>query len=164
MNRTAIYAGTFDPMTLGHLDLVQRAAKTFDRLIVSVAASRAKHPMFTIEERVELVTEATKNLKNVSVDCFSCLLVDHAHDRGVTTIVRGLRAFSDFEYEFQMALMNRQMASDLETVFFMPREEFSYVSSSAVREIALMGGDVGRFVPAAVKTALEKKAAAMGDA
>ena len=157
MNRTAIYAGTFDPITFGHLDLVERAAKTFDRLIISVAASKGKGTLFSLGERVELVREVVKPFKNVEVDSFAGLLVDHVREKGARVIIRGLRAFSDFEFEFQMALTNRRMAPDVETIFLMPKEEYSYVSSSSVREIAAMGGDAGLFVPSVVKAALERK-------
>lgn len=156
MNHTAIYAGTFDPITYGHLDLVERAAKTFDQLIISVAASKGKGTMFTLDERVELVKRVVAFFPNVKVDAFSGLLVDHVRSLGARVIIRGLRAFSDFEFEFQMALTNRRMAPDVETIFLMPKEEYSYVSSSSVREIAVMGGDTSLFVPAVVKEALEE--------
>ena len=157
MNKTAMYAGTFDPITLGHLDLVERVAKTFKNVIVSVAESRGKNPLFTVQERVKLVKDVVAVYDNVEVDSFDRLLVDHARERGVRVIIRGLRAFSDFEFEFQMALTNRQLAPDIETIFLMPKEEFSYVNSSAIREIATMGGDPGQFVPLTVKMALEEK-------
>lgn len=158
MNKTAIYAGTFDPITYGHLDLVERAAKTFDRLVISVAASKGKGTLFSLDERVELVKKVVSVFPNVEVDSFSGLLVDHVRARGARIIIRGLRAFSDFEFEFQMALTNRRMAPDVETIFLMPKEEYSYVSSSSVREIAMMGGDTGLFVPRVVKEALEERA------
>jgi len=157
MKRKAIYAGTFDPITLGHLDLVERAAKTFDLLTVSVAESAAKQPVFSIEERVDLVRKVVTPFTNVEVISFSNLLVDHAREQGVEIIVRGLRAFSDFEFEFQMALTNRQLAPEIETIFLMPKEEYSYISSKSVREIAAMGGKVGLFVPPIVEQALLKK-------
>ncbi|MDD2236671.1 MAG: pantetheine-phosphate adenylyltransferase [Kiritimatiellae bacterium] len=157
MNSLAIYAGTFDPITFGHLDLVGRAAKTFDRLILSVAASRGKGTLFTTEERVALVREVVSVFPNVEVDSFDGLLVDHVRERGARVIIRGLRAFSDFEFEFQMTLTNRRMAPDVETIFLMPKEEYSYISSSSVREIAAMGGNAGLFVPPSVASALEKK-------
>lgn len=157
MNRTAIYAGSFDPPTYGHLDLVERAAKTFERLIVSVAESRNKRTLFTLEERMELMRQVVADYKNVEVDCFRGLLVDYAREQNVRVVIRGLRAFSDFEFEFQMALTNRSMAPDVETIFLMPKEEYSYVSSSSVREIASFGGDTGMFVPPPVAEALKRK-------
>ncbi len=157
MNRTAIYAGTFDPLTLGHLDLVERAASIFDRLIVSVAANPRKSPLFTLEERVAMAREVVRPWSNVEVDAFEGLLIEHARARGVRLILRGLRAFSDFEFEFQMALTNRQLNAVIETLFLMPNENYSYVSSSAVREIATYGGDVSRFVPPEVQQALVRK-------
>lgn len=157
MSRTAIYAGTFDPITLGHLDLVERAAKTFDRLIVAVAKNEDKGPLFNLEERVALVQQVVAVYDNVEVDYFSCLLVDYARKKKVEVIVRGLRAFSDFEFEFQMALTNRRLAPEIETIFLMPKEEHSYISSRSIREIAALGGDAGQFVPLPVKLALEEK-------
>ncbi len=157
VTRKAIYAGTFDPITLGHLDLVERAAKTFDQLTVSVASSEGKAPLFPVEERVELVRQVISPFNNVHVVSFSNLLVDHAREQNVDIIVRGLRAFSDFEFEFQMALTNRRLAPEIETIFLMPKEEYSYISSKSVREIAAMGGNVGLFTPPVVQDALKKK-------
>lgn len=149
MNRLAIYAGTFDPITLGHLDVVRRAAHVFERLIVAVSASSRKpEAMFSIEERLDMVRDSVAELGNTEVEPFDGLLVDHAHARGARVLVRGLRAFSDFEFEFQMALTNRRLAPDIETLFLMPSEEYSYVSSSTVREIARFGGALEAFVPA----------------
>ena len=142
MNNIALYPGTFDPVTLGHQDLINRAARIFGTLFVGVARlTSGKQPMFTVEERVELLRGETKHLRNVQVLDFHGLLVHHARHCGATVLVRGIRAFSDFETEFQMALMNRKMAPDLETLFLMPKEEYSYVSSSLVREVARLGGD-----------------------
>lgn len=159
MNDHGIYAGTFDPMTLGHLDLVERAAKIFNRLTVAVARVHVgkPSPLFTLEERIALVTEAVQPAGNIVVDEFDGLLVDYARAKGARLIVRGLRAFSDFEYEFQMALTNRRLAPDLETIFLMPKPDFSYVSSSVVREVAQFGGDIGQFVPAHVVEAVQRK-------
>lgn len=159
MNDHGIYAGTFDPMTLGHLDLLERAAKIFINLTVAVARVHVgkPSPLFTLEERIELVTEAVQPIGNVHVDEFDGLLVDYARAKGARLIVRGLRAFSDFEYEFQMALTNRRLAPDIETIFLMPKPDFSYVSSSVVREVAQFGGDVRQFVPAHVAEAVRRK-------
>lgn len=157
MMRTAIYAGTFDPITLGHLDVIQRAAKVVDKLILAVAVSSRKQPLFTLEERMALARASVEGIGNVEVDRFDGLLVDYARSRGVRLLIRGLRAFSDFEFEFQMALTNRKLAPDIETLFLMPNEDYSYVSSSTVREVAQFGGDVSQFVPEPVQDALAKK-------
>ena len=155
----AVYAGTFDPMTYGHLDVATRAAHVFDRLTLAVAEDPRKTLLFDVEERVALARECLAKLPNVEVVPFGGLLVDWARQRGIHTLIRGLRAFSDFEYEFQMALTNRKLAPDIETLFLMPNEDFSYVSSSMVREIAALGGGVGQFVPPAVAAALQRKLA-----
>jgi len=159
VNTTAIYAGTFDPLTLGHLDVIHRAATIFDRLILAVAGGADKKPLFELDERVALAQAALKDLANVEVDRFEGLLVDYARARDVRVLVRGLRAFSDFEFEFQMALTNRKMAADIETLFLMPKEEYIYLSSSMVREVAAFGGDTAKFVPGNVHTALQRKLA-----
>ena len=155
----AVYAGTFDPMTYGHLDVATRAAHVFDRLTLAVAEDPRKTLLFDVEERVALARECLAKLPNVEVVPFGGLLVDWARQRGIHTLIRGLRAFSDFEYEFQMALTNRKLAPDIETLFLMPNEDYSYVSSSMVREIASLGGDVEKFVPPAVAAALKTKLA-----
>ena len=155
----AVYAGTFDPMTYGHLDVATRAAHVFDRLTLAVAEDPRKTLLFGVEERVALARECLAKLPNVDVVPFGGLLVDWARQRGIHTLIRGLRAFSDFEYEFQMALTNRKLAPDIETLFLMPNEDFSYVSSSMVREIASLGGDAAKFVPPVVAAALQKKLA-----
>jgi pantetheine-phosphate adenylyltransferase len=155
--KAAIYAGTFDPITLGHLDLVERAAKLFDRLVIAVAAYSRKALLFTAEERVAMVREVTKRFPNVEVESFDGLLMNYARSKGIHVVVRGLRAFSDFEFEFQMALTNRKMAPDIETIFLMPNEDYSYVSSSTVREVAQLGGDVSNFVAKPVQQALAVK-------
>ena len=157
MRHTAIYPGTFDPLTLGHLDLIQRAAVIFDRLIVAVVASSKKKTFFTLEERVAAVKAAVQDLPNVEVEPFDGLLVGYARQRGVHVVVRGLRAYSDFEYEFQMALTNRKLAPEIETLFLMPKENLSYISSSVVREVAEHGGPLDDFVPPAVKALIAKK-------
>lgn len=158
MNR-AVYAGTFDPITFGHLDVAARAAHVFDHLTLAVAEDPRKTLMFSTAERMELARGSVGDLSNVEVVPFSGLLVSWARAHGIHTLIRGLRAFSDFEYEFQMALTNRKLAPDIETLFLMPNEDFSYVSSSMVREIAALGGDVEKFVPAPVAAALKKKLA-----
>ena len=157
MKAVAIYPGSFDPLTLGHADLVYRAARLFDRLILAISVNSKKNPLFSIEERMEMGRKLVRDIPNAEVDCFHGLLVDYARKKGACTVVRGIRAFSDFEYEFQMALTNRQLAPDLETLFLMPKEIYSYVSSSVVREIAELGGDASRFVPDFVCEALDRK-------
>ena len=155
----AVYAGTFDPMTFGHLDVAARAAHVFEHLTLAVAEDPRKTLLFSVEERLDLARTSVAGLVNVEVVPFGGLLVNWARNRGIHTLIRGLRAFSDFEYEFQMALTNRKLAPDIETMFLMPNEDFSYVSSSMVREIAALGGDVDKFVPAAVAAALKRKLA-----
>lgn len=157
MSNLAIYPGTFDPITVGHLDVVRRASRLFDHLIVAVAEATRKKTWFSAEERLRLVQQSTRGLKNVSVELFQGLLVDYVRRRGGHTIVRGLRAFSDFEYEFQMALMNRKLAPDIETVFLMTSEAHSYISSTLVREVAELGGETATLVPPPVRRALAKK-------
>lgn len=153
----AIYPGTFDPITLGHLDLIGRAAKIVDRLIIAIGVNTKKAPLFEIEERMTLVRETVQEYKNVEVDSFDGLLVDYARRKRVGVLVRGIRAFSDFEFEFQMALTNRKMAPEIETIFLMPNESYSYLSSSTVREIVEMGGHIDDFVPEPVLRALKKR-------
>jgi len=155
--KTAVYPGTFNPITNGHTDLVQRAARLFDHVIVAIAANPGKAPAFPLEQRVELVREVLAGLPNVEVCSFDNLLVDFLHQRGAAVILRGLRAVSDFEYEFQLASMNRQLAPDIETVFLTPAEQHAFVSSSLVREIAALGGDVSAFVHARVVAALKAR-------
>ena len=145
--RIAIYPGSFDPVTLGHYDLIQRAEKLVDRLVVAVLHNPAKSCAFSVAERVDFLRELLEDAPNVEVTTFHGLLVDFAKQQGAHFIVRGVRAFSDFEYEFQMALMNRKLASDLETVFLMPKEEYSVVSSRIVREVGAMGGNISGLVP-----------------
>ncbi len=157
MKTAAIYAGTFDPLTLGHVDLIERAAHIFDELTLAVALHSRKDTLFTLEERLDMAREVVRDFKNVEVESFEGLLVDYARKKGVHVIVRGLRAFSDFEFEFQMALTNRRMAPDIETIFLMPKQDYSYVSSSSVREIAQLGGNTDTFVPLAVYEMLQKR-------
>jgi pantetheine-phosphate adenylyltransferase len=153
----AIYPGTFDPITNGHLDLITRAAKLYDKVIVAVAANKSKTPLFTLDERVDLVNKVITPFTNVSVIGFNNLLVDCAKDNNATVIMRGLRAVSDFEYEFQLAGMNRRLAPELETVFLTPAEQYEFISSSMIREIAQLHGNVSCFVPDIVQQALIKK-------
>ena len=155
--RVALYPGTFDPVTEGHLDLMRRGLKLFDRLMVAVAESRDKEPLFTLDERVEMVLDATRSLENVEVHRFVGLVVEFARENGVTAILRGLRAVSDFEFEFQMALMNRRLDEEVETVFLMPSARYTYLNASIVREIARMGGDVSALVPPEVRSRLTEK-------
>ena len=155
----AVYPGTFDPITNGHLDIIQRGSRLFDRVIVAILGNPEKAPLFTVEERVRLIGEAVTSLSNVSVETFSGLLVEYVRSRGAHVIVRGLRAVSDFEYEFQMALMNRRLDTEVETVFMMPAEAYSYLSSRLVKEVASLGGDVSGLVPPPVARAIAKRLA-----
>ena len=153
----AIYPGTFDPLTLGHLDVLQRATVLFDEVIISAAKSTSKNTLLTLEERLAIINDSIKGFKNCRVESFDGLLVNYAKEKKANVIIRGLRAISDFEYEFQMALTNRKIAENIETVFLMPSEKYSYISSTLVREIAKYGGDVSDFVPqGAVKIITEK--------
>jgi len=157
MKRTAIYPGTFDPFTNGHLDLVKRGLRIFDHLIVAVAPSPKKNPLFTVDERLAMIRETLKGYKRVSMEMFEGLLVDYVRDRKGTAIIRGLRAVSDFEYELQLALMNRRLSSDIETVFMMPSEEYSYLTATIAKEISSLGGTVKGLVPPHVDHALRRK-------
>ena len=157
MSVAAMYPGTFDPITLGHEDLVRRASKLFERVVVSIAANPSKEPMFTLDERVELARASLADLENVEVSGYVGLTVDFARENGLGVIMRGLRAVSDFEYEFQLATMNRHLAVEVESVFLTPNENFNFVSSSLVREICSMGGDISEFVSPNVNDALIKK-------
>ena len=151
MRHSAIYAGTFDPITLGHMDLVDRAASIFDEVVLAVVVHSQKDTMFDVTERTAMAAKATADYKNVNIERFDGLLVDFARSRGIHTLIRGLRAYSDFEYEFQMALTNRKLAPDVETLFMMPKETHSYLSSKIVREIIELGGDIAGFVPGYVE-------------
>ena len=155
--KKVLYPGTFDPITNGHLDLVERAAKLFDKVVVAVAENRKKSPLFHLDERVALVSECLENYDNVEVCGFNGLLIDLVKQKGASAILRGLRAVSDFEYEFQLATMNRVLDPEMESVFLTPAEHLSYISSSLVREIAMMGGCVDQFVPPQVAEALDSK-------
>jgi pantetheine-phosphate adenylyltransferase len=155
--RIVIYPGSFDPLTNGHLDVIQRAAKLFDRVVVAIAKNESKHPLFTLEERVELVRQCITHLPNVEADSFECLLVEYVEKRGGQAVVRGLRAVSDFEFEFQLALMNRKLNERVETIFMMPKDTYTFLSSRIVKEIARLEGDVSAFVPPHVQAALKRK-------
>ncbi len=157
MRTTAVYAGTFDPITLGHLDLIERSSEIFERVVLAVAQSTPKSTLFSIEERLAMAREVTAQFKNVEVDAFDELLVKYARAKNAGILIRGLRAYSDFEYEFQMALTNRKLEPEIETLFMMPKEIHSYVSSSTVREVASLGGDTSQFVPASVQQHLAAK-------
>jgi len=153
----AIYPGSFDPVTNGHLDLIERASKLFDELVVALLLNPDKEPLFTVEERVEMLKRVVRHLPNVSVDTFGGLLVDYARRRGARVLLRGIRAVSDYEYELQMALMNRQLEPGLETVFMLPAEAYSYLSSRLVKEVARLGGSVKGLVPPAVEDRIRAK-------
>jgi pantetheine-phosphate adenylyltransferase len=155
--RTAIYPGSFDPLTNGHLDVVQRAAKLFDRVVVAVAKNDSKQPLFTLAERLAMVKTAVRHLPHVEADSFDGLLIEYVARRKAQAVVRGLRAVSDFEFEFQLALMNRKLDENIEAIFMMPKDTYTFLSSRIVKEIARLGGDVSQFVPPHVKTALAKK-------
>ena len=157
MSRLAIYPGTFDPITNGHADILRRALKIFDRVVVALAENVRKEPLFSIAERRAMITDALGGDPRIEVDAFQGLLVEYVKRRGANVVIRGLRALADFEYEFQFAHMNRHLAPEVETVFLMTSEESFYVSSSLVKEVALMGGDVSRMVPSAVLAALQGK-------
>jgi pantetheine-phosphate adenylyltransferase len=152
--RTVIYPGSFDPVTNGHLDLIYRAARLFDRVIVAVACNESKEPMFSMEERGKMLMDSIPGLDNVETDTFTGLLVDYVEQRKGDAIIRGLRAVSDFEFEFQLALMNRKLNGRVETIFMMPKETYVFLSSKMVKEIARLGGDISCFVPANVRQAL----------
>lgn len=161
--RRAIYPGSFDPITNGHLDVIQRAARLFDEVIVAVAFNEQKHSLFQVDERVDLLRETTSGIPNVSVSRFDGLLVDFARSQGASAVVRGLRAVSDFEFEFQMALMNRKLEPGIETIFMMPAEKYTYLSSRIVKEIARLGGNVDAFVPESVAATLRQKFASAAE-
>lgn len=155
--KTIVYPGTFDPITNGHVDLVERASRLFHRVIVAIASSRKKEPLFNLEERIDLATKSLSHLDNIEVLGFDYLLVNFVNDQGADAILRGLRAVSDFEYEFQLANMNRALSPDVESIFLTPSEKLSYISSSLVKEIGSLGGDINAFVPSCVTEALAKK-------
>ena len=154
---TIVYPGTFDPITNGHIDLIERASKLFDKIIVAIASNQKKSPLFDIDERISLAGECLQHLPNVEIKGFDYLLVNFVNDCEADAVMRGLRAVSDFEYEFQLANMNRALSPDIESIFLTPAEKFSYISSSLVREISSLKGDVSKFVPTNVGDALIKK-------
>jgi pantetheine-phosphate adenylyltransferase len=155
--RHVIYPGTFDPITNGHLDIIERATTLFDIVTIGVTTNPAKNPLFSVEERVVMIRQVTQNFSNVRIDSFTGLLVDYAQRLGACAIIRGLRAISDFEYEFQMALVNRKISDGIVTVFLMPHEKYTYLNSTIVKELALFGGDISRFVPPEVEALIKQK-------
>ena len=155
--KIAIYPGTFDPITFGHIDIIERATVLFDKVIVAVAQNRAKKPMFSSSERKVMIAEVTSKYENVEIDSFEGLVVDYVQSKKATAIIRGLRAISDFEYELQMALMNRKLKEQVITVFLMPHEKYVYLNSSIVKEVASFKGDISHLVPAVVQKALSEK-------
>lgn len=157
MSIVAVYPGTFDPITEGHMDLIKRAARFYDRLIIAVADNRNKNTLFTLEERIALVNEVLADFDNVEVRGFNTLLVDFVHEVGGNVLLRGLRAVSDFEYEFQLASMNRKLAPEIETMFMTPAEQYAFISSSLVKEVSALSGDVSAFVHPLVERALKDK-------
>lgn len=161
--KLAIYPGTFDPITNGHLDLVRRGIRIFDEIIIAVAPNPKKQPLFTIEERLRMIKESVLDLYNVRVEAFNGLLVDYVNSKGAVAIIRGLRAVSDFEYELQIALMNRRLNPEVETVFMMPSEEYSFLTSSLVKEVSSFGGSVKGLVPDVVEKALQERFKIIGD-
>jgi pantetheine-phosphate adenylyltransferase len=158
MEVTAVYPGTFDPFTNAHIDLVRRALRLFPRLVVAVASNPHKNPLFSIEERLAIVREATAGMARLEIDTFHMLTVDYVKSKGAQVILRGIRAVSDFEFEFAMALMNRKISEDVETVFLMPNESYTYLSSRLVKEVALMGGNVNDLVPPLAAKLLQERA------
>jgi pantetheine-phosphate adenylyltransferase len=157
MDIRAVYPGSFDPVTNGHIDLIQRSSALFDHVIVAILRNAEKFPLFSVEERIEMLQEATRNLNNISVTSFAGLLVDYVEKEKASVIIRGIRAVSDYEYELQMALMNRRLSNKVETVFMLPAESYSFLSSKLVREIAGLGGSIHEFVPADVERRLRRK-------
>ena len=153
----AIYPGSFDPVTYGHLDVIKRAVKVFDNVIVAVANNTSKHQLFSVEERVALLKQTTRRIRGITIDAFDSLVIDYARRKKISVLIRGLRMTSDFEYEFQIALTNRRLAENIETVFLMPSEHQSFVSSSLLKEVASLKGDISSFVPPYVEHAIRKK-------
>lgn len=157
MKRTAIYPGTFDPITNGHIDLIKRGLRIFDKVIIAITTAQKKQPLFTIQERLKLITGAVRNFKNVRAEAFDGLLIEYVKAKKGIAVIRGLRAVSDFEYELQMALMNRKLDLEIETVFMMPSEEYTFLTSTIIKEVASFGGSVKGLVPDIVEKALKEK-------
>jgi len=157
MKKKAVYPGTFDPVTYGHIDLIKRALKIFDTVVIAVARNAEKKPLFSVEERLAMLKQATKGMRGGEIESFDNLAVDYVRGKGSVVMIRGLRMLSDFEYEFQMALTNRKLAQDIETIFMMPSESYSYISSKLIKEAFAFGADVKDFVPSFVTKALERK-------
>ena len=157
MTKIAIYPGSFDPITYGHIDLIKRAAKIFKKVVVAVADNSSKDSLFTVKERVALIEQVTADLGNIEVDSFKGLSIDYVRSKGSYVIIRGVRMISDFEYEFQMALTNRRLSKSVETIFLMPNESYSYISSKLIKEAASLGADISCFVPKVVVSAIQKK-------
>ena len=155
--KIAVYPGTFDPVTYGHIDLVKRASRIFDKVIVAVAHSRPKGTLFSVRERIDMLKDAVKGIENIEIDDFDGLVVNYVKKQGSCVMIRGLRMLTDFEYEFQMALTNRKFAGDIETIFMMPHEQYSYISSKLIKEAAALGADLTSFIPKACAAALKKK-------
>jgi len=156
-SRTALFPGTFDPLTNGHVDVIDRATRLFDRIVVAIGTNTGKRPAFSVEERLSQLRRVCRAFPNVEVGCFDGLLTKAVDDLGAVVVIRGLRAVSDFEYEFQMALMNRELSATCETLFLMPRPEYLFVSSTMIREIARLGGDISPFVPAEIRVEVEER-------
>ena len=157
MGKVAIYPGSFDPITYGHLDLIKRATRIFSKVTVAVAINTQKKPLFNIDERVEMITAATKNLRGITIETFDGLIIDYARKKKINVLIRGLRMISDFEYELQMALRNRRLAGDIETIFLMPSEGYSFLSSTLLKEAASFGADISTFVPKFVAQKIKAK-------
>jgi pantetheine-phosphate adenylyltransferase len=155
--RRAVYPGTFDPVTYGHLDVIKRGSKIFDELVVAVGHNPLKDPLFTINERMDMISKNTKNISNIKADCFKGMLIDYMKEMQTNVILRGTRTLSDFEYEFQRALTNRVLKTDIETVFIMTSQEYSFLNSSLIKEAVSLGGDISKFVPSDVEKLLQQK-------